>query len=61
MQDEARAIPPRGLITVSAGTAVLDPDHTRFAAEVLEEADQALYRAKDLGRNRVEHVLHRAA
>jgi two-component system chemotaxis response regulator CheY len=62
---EALAIPhtgtPRGLITVSAGMAVLDPDHTRFAGEVLEEADRALYRAKELGRNRVEHVLHQAA
>jgi diguanylate cyclase (GGDEF)-like protein len=62
---EALAIPHaatwRGLLTISAGMAVLDPDHTRFAGEVLEEADQALYRAKELGRNRVEHVLRQAA
>jgi two-component system, cell cycle response regulator len=62
---EALAIPhtatPRGLLTISAGMAVLDPDHTRFAGDVLEEADQALYRAKELGRNRVEHVLRQVA
>jgi diguanylate cyclase (GGDEF)-like protein len=57
----AHAATPRGRVTVSAGMAVLDPNHTRFAGEVLEEADQALYRAKALGRNRVEHVLHQAA
>jgi two-component system, cell cycle response regulator len=62
---EALAIPhtgtPRGLVTISGGMAVLDPDHSRLAGQVLEEADQALYRAKELGRNRVEHVLHQAA
>jgi two-component system chemotaxis response regulator CheY len=62
---EELAIPhgatPRGRLTVSAGMAVLDPHQVRFASEVLEEADEALYRAKDLGRNRVEHVLRQAA
>jgi diguanylate cyclase (GGDEF)-like protein len=62
---EALAIPHvaslRGRVTVSAGMAVLDPHHARLASEVLEEADQALYRAKGLGRNRVEHVLRQAA
>ena len=62
---EALAMPhaatPPGVITISAGLAVLDPDHTHFAGEVLEEADQALYRAKELGRNRVEHVLRQVA
>jgi diguanylate cyclase (GGDEF)-like protein len=47
----------RGVVTVSAGTAVLDPKHIRLAGEVLAEADEALYRAKDLGRNRVEGAL----
>jgi two-component system cell cycle response regulator len=46
---------PRGVLTVSAGMAVLDPEVPRSASEVFKEADDALYRAKDLGRNRVEH------
>jgi two-component system cell cycle response regulator len=52
------AIPHRGtslgVLTISAGMAVLDPGHTRSAGEVLKQADDALYRAKELGRNRVE-------
>ena len=43
----------RGVVTVSAGIAVMDPDHPRPASEVLQEADEALYRAKRLGRNQV--------
>jgi diguanylate cyclase (GGDEF)-like protein len=50
---------PPGALTVSAGVAMLDPHHTRSISEVLEEADEALYRAKDLGRNRVEQVVRR--
>lgn len=45
-----------GVLTVSAGLAVLDSDRRRSATEVLKEADDAMYRAKGLGRNRVEHV-----
>lgn len=56
---ERLAIPhhdgPLGVLTVSAGVAVPDPAHTRPAHEVLKEADDALYRAKRLGRNRVEY------
>jgi diguanylate cyclase (GGDEF)-like protein len=47
---------PLGVLTVSAGLAMLDPEHTRPAGEVLKEADVALYRAKQLGRNRVEII-----
>jgi two-component system cell cycle response regulator len=43
-----------GVLTLSAGVATLAQDHARSASQVLKEADQALYRAKRLGRNRVE-------
>jgi diguanylate cyclase (GGDEF)-like protein len=45
---------PFGVLTISAGMSVMDPGHIRSANEVLKEADEALYRAKQLGRNRVE-------
>jgi two-component system cell cycle response regulator len=48
---------PPGVLTISAGVAQLDSNHTRSMSDVLKEADEALYRAKDLGRNRVEHVV----
>ncbi len=57
---ERLAIPhvdnPRGVLTISAGMGVLDPDHATSAVEVLENAEVALYRAKQLGRNRVEQA-----
>ena len=55
---ERLAIPhegqPLGVLTISAGVAVMDPDHPRPPGDVVGEADEALYRAKRLGRNRVE-------
>lgn len=42
-----------GVVTLSAGVAILDPDDDRSVGELLKEADTALYRAKQLGRNRV--------
>jgi two-component system, cell cycle response regulator len=45
---------PLGVLTMSAGLAMLDSHNARSAREVLKDADVALYRAKQLGRNRVE-------
>lgn len=50
---------PLGVVTFSAGLAMLDPGNLESAGEVLREADAALYRAKQLGRNRVEQALVR--
>ena len=52
---------PGGVVTISAGIAVMDPEHARPASEVLQEADEALYRAKRLGRNRVEQIARQLA
>ncbi|MBE6083558.1 MAG: diguanylate cyclase [Tissierellaceae bacterium] len=41
------------LLTVSIGISIF-PDHSQFKEELIEEADQALYCAKENGRNRVE-------
>jgi diguanylate cyclase (GGDEF)-like protein len=58
---ERLAIPHRGnalgIVTFSAGLAILDPGNIESASAVLQEADAALYRAKELGRNRVEQTL----
>jgi len=45
-----------GVLTLSGGVAMLDAGDTRSADEVLKEADDSLYRAKRLGRNRVEYL-----
>ncbi len=44
------------IITVSVGLAGF-PRHARTADDLVEAADRALYRAKDLGKNRVEVAL----
>jgi diguanylate cyclase (GGDEF)-like protein len=57
---EQSAIPhaesPLGVLTLSAGLAMLDPGRARSVDDVLKEADEALYRAKQLGRNRIEYA-----
>jgi two-component system chemotaxis response regulator CheY len=49
---------PQGMLTVSAGIAFLDTIKGGSVNDVVRAADEALYRAKELGRNRVEHIVH---
>ena len=42
------------MVTVSLGVAAFVPDKERQADDLVRLADQALYAAKDAGRNRIE-------
>ena len=44
------------VITVSIGSAIVEPGSKRSLAGLIQTADEALYRAKQIGRNRVLHV-----
>jgi two-component system, cell cycle response regulator len=44
---------PPGIVTLSVGVAALSTGHPTNADELLKQADAALYRAKNAGRNRV--------
>lgn len=59
MRIEELAIPhpgldPPGVVTLSAGVAELLPGDGTSVERLVADADAALYRAKELGRNRVE-------
>jgi diguanylate cyclase (GGDEF)-like protein len=45
---------PFGVVTVSIGVASIQGDGEQSSADVLRLADEALYEAKRLGRNRIE-------
>jgi len=47
---------PVGTLTFSVGLAILEPGEAKSAGQVFKEADEALYRAKQRGRNRVEYI-----
>ncbi|MDN4056293.1 sensor domain-containing diguanylate cyclase [Massilia sp. YIM B02763] len=49
----AHAQAPGGIVTISVGVCVLVPSDADDAAELVNRADAALYRAKQAGRNRV--------
>jgi two-component system, cell cycle response regulator len=51
---------PPGIMTISAGVATFEPDDDVEANVILERADQALYAAKQHGRNRVVAPMHGA-
>jgi two-component system, cell cycle response regulator len=44
---------PPGIVTISAGVATLSAGANKSADALLGEADTALYRAKQSGRNRI--------
>ena len=43
-----------GVVTISAGVALVEPRRERHSRGALQLADEALYQAKVRGRNRVE-------
>jgi diguanylate cyclase (GGDEF)-like protein len=45
---------PNGVQTISIGVAAADPAKNVAMASLLTDSDHALYRAKYMGRNRVE-------
>ncbi len=44
---------PHGIVTVSVGVAAVSAGHPTSADELLKQADTALYKSKEAGRNRV--------
>ena len=56
MNIEHRASSASDLVTISVGVATMVPDRDGDPGALLKAADEALYAAKDSGRNRV--VVH---
>lgn len=46
--------PPFNRVTLSMGLMILDPTQEYIIEEIYKYADEALYRAKENGRNRIE-------
>jgi diguanylate cyclase (GGDEF)-like protein len=54
------AVRPGGIVTVSCGLAELSPDEEKTTEELIKEADDALYKAKERGKNNVALHARRA-
>ena len=47
---------PAITVTASFGVIAFDPQHPKTSSELIAQADMALYRSKEQGRNRIEYI-----
>ncbi|MFZ6765605.1 diguanylate cyclase [Undibacterium sp. Di26W] len=47
---------PAITVTASFGVSAFDPQHPKTSSELIAQADMALYRSKEQGRNRIEYI-----